>query len=58
MDPTNEDVEIIPEIEYCTSGHMLIFAGVIYAYKGFLMVSPYVPATVYMNLGIRAKPIS
>jgi hypothetical protein len=34
----NDDVEIIPEIEYCKSDYMSIFVGCIYAYKGLLMV--------------------
>lgn len=38
-DPTNDDILIIPENEYCQSEKMTIFVGSIYAYKGLLMVS-------------------
>ncbi|XP_077500288.1 gamma-aminobutyric acid type B receptor subunit 2 isoform X3 [Amblyomma americanum] len=33
----NEDVSVIPEMEYCQSHKMTIFLGSIYAYKGLLM---------------------
>ncbi|GBM59904.1 Gamma-aminobutyric acid type B receptor subunit 2 [Araneus ventricosus] len=35
--PENEDIEIIPELEFCQSNNMTIFLGSIYAYKGLLM---------------------
>ncbi|XP_054708523.1 gamma-aminobutyric acid type B receptor subunit 2-like [Uloborus diversus] len=35
--PGNEDIEIIPELEFCQSNNMTIFLGSIYAYKGLLM---------------------
>ena len=37
--PQNEDLLIVPEMEYCTSQKMHIFLGSIYMYKGVLMVS-------------------
>ncbi|XP_075731596.1 gamma-aminobutyric acid type B receptor subunit 2 isoform X2 [Rhipicephalus microplus] len=33
----NEDVSVIPEMEFCQSHKMTIFLGSIYAYKGLLM---------------------
>ncbi|KAG5867556.1 Gamma-aminobutyric acid type B receptor subunit 2, partial [Gonioctena quinquepunctata] len=36
--PSNEDIIIIPENEYCASDHQTIFVGSIYAYKGLLMI--------------------
>lgn len=36
--PTSEDVLVVRENEYCQSERMTIFVGVIYAYKGLLMV--------------------
>ncbi|XP_042145188.1 gamma-aminobutyric acid type B receptor subunit 2 [Ixodes scapularis] len=33
----NEDVSVIPEMEFCQSQKMTIFLGSIYAYKGLLM---------------------
>ncbi|CAG9861204.1 unnamed protein product [Phyllotreta striolata] len=36
--PSNEDIIIIPENEYCASEHQTIFVGSIYAYKGLLMI--------------------
>ncbi|XP_018573120.1 gamma-aminobutyric acid type B receptor subunit 2 [Anoplophora glabripennis] len=36
--PSNEDIIIIPENEYCASEHQTIFVGCIYAYKGLLMI--------------------
>ncbi len=33
-----DEVQIIPEIEFCRSHHMTLFVGCIYAYKGILMV--------------------
>ena len=41
-DPTNDDILIIPENEYCQSEKMTIFVGSIYAYKGLLMVRYYI----------------
>ena len=38
VNPLNEDIEIIPEVEYCKSDYMSYFMGIIYAYKGLLMV--------------------
>lgn len=37
--PNNDDIQIIPENEYCKSTYMSYFVGAIYAYKGLLMVS-------------------
>uniref|UniRef100_A0A182IJK6 Gamma-aminobutyric acid type B receptor subunit 2 n=1 Tax=Anopheles atroparvus TaxID=41427 RepID=A0A182IJK6_ANOAO len=36
--PTLEDVIIVQENEYCQSSKMTIFVGVIYAYKGMLLI--------------------
>ncbi|XP_035777625.1 gamma-aminobutyric acid type B receptor subunit 2-like isoform X2 [Anopheles albimanus] len=36
--PTLEDVIIVQENEYCQSSRMTIFIGVIYAYKGLLLI--------------------
>ena len=38
MHPTEDNVEIQPENEFCQSHYMNIFVGSIYAYKGLLMV--------------------
>jgi len=38
MHPSQDNVEIQPENEFCLSNHMTIFVGAIYAYKGLLMV--------------------
>ena len=34
----NDEILVIPKIEYCRSDHMTVFVGCIYAYKGVLMV--------------------
>lgn len=34
----NEDIMIVPEMEFCQSKRMTIFLGSIYVYKGLLMV--------------------
>jgi len=39
VDRHNDDIQIIPENEYCKSHYMNYFVGLIYAYKGLLMVS-------------------
>ncbi|XP_014261698.1 gamma-aminobutyric acid type B receptor subunit 2 isoform X2 [Cimex lectularius] len=36
--PRSEDIIIYPENEYCRSNYMNIFVGIIYAYKGLLMI--------------------
>ncbi|XP_041983623.1 gamma-aminobutyric acid type B receptor subunit 2 isoform X2 [Aricia agestis] len=36
--PTSEDIVIVQENEYCQSERMPIFIGIIYAYKGLLLV--------------------
>jgi hypothetical protein len=36
--PQNEDIVIVPEMEFCQSKRMTIFLGAIYVYKGLLMV--------------------
>ncbi|RVE54939.1 hypothetical protein evm_000306 [Chilo suppressalis] len=36
--PSSEDIVIVQENEYCQSERMTIFIGVIYAYKGLLLV--------------------
>ncbi|XP_033220123.1 gamma-aminobutyric acid type B receptor subunit 2 isoform X2 [Belonocnema kinseyi] len=36
--PSNEDIMIIPENEYCQSNRMSVYLGSIYAYKGLLMI--------------------
>ncbi|XP_073977226.1 gamma-aminobutyric acid type B receptor subunit 2 isoform X2 [Rhodnius prolixus] len=36
--PHSEDIIIYPENEYCKSNYMNIFVGIIYAYKGLLMI--------------------
>ena len=38
MHPSEDNIEIRPQNEYCASHHMTIFVGSIYAYKGLLMV--------------------
>ncbi|XP_032820221.1 gamma-aminobutyric acid type B receptor subunit 2 isoform X3 [Petromyzon marinus] len=37
-DPTGKDLTILPLLEHCQSTHMNIWLGIIYAYKGLLMV--------------------
>lgn len=49
-DPTNDDILIIPENEYCQSEKMTIFVGSIYAYKGLLMVSIFQTYFNFLNL--------
>ena len=34
----NEDILVVPEMEFCQSKRMTIFLGSIYVYKGLLMV--------------------
>uniref|UniRef100_A0A8D8VC27 Gamma-aminobutyric acid type B receptor subunit 2 n=1 Tax=Cacopsylla melanoneura TaxID=428564 RepID=A0A8D8VC27_9HEMI len=36
--PMSEDIQIVPEIEYCQSERMGVFLSTIYAYKGLLMM--------------------
>nr|XP_032524800.1 gamma-aminobutyric acid type B receptor subunit 2 isoform X3 [Danaus plexippus plexippus] len=36
--PTSEDIVIVQENEYCQSERMPIFIGIIYAYKGLLLI--------------------
>lgn len=36
--PSSEDIVIVQENEYCQSERMSIFIGIIYAYKGLLLV--------------------
>ncbi|XP_034937802.1 gamma-aminobutyric acid type B receptor subunit 2-like, partial [Chelonus insularis] len=36
--PSNEDVLMIPENEYCQSNNMTVYLVIIYAYKGSLMI--------------------
>ncbi|XP_072946009.1 uncharacterized protein GABA-B-R2 [Epargyreus clarus] len=36
--PTSEDIVIVQENEYCQSENMSIFIGIIYAYKGLLLI--------------------
>ena len=38
MHPSEDNIEIRPQNEYCASRHMTICVGSIYAYKGLLMV--------------------
>lgn len=38
VESENDEIHIIPKIEYCRSDHMTVFVGCIYAYKGVLMV--------------------
>jgi gamma-aminobutyric acid type B receptor len=35
--PGNQDVLLVPQLEYCQSKRMTIFLGSIYVYKGLLM---------------------
>ena len=35
--PGNEDVLLVPQMEYCQSKRMTVFLGSIYVYKGLLM---------------------
>ena len=37
--PQNEDILVVPEMEFCQSKRMTVFLGSIYVYKGLLMVS-------------------
>ncbi|XP_028968581.1 gamma-aminobutyric acid type B receptor subunit 2-like [Galendromus occidentalis] len=35
---SDDDIAVIPEMEYCQSEHMTIFLGIVYGYKGLLMI--------------------
>ena len=35
---SDDDIAVVPEMEYCQSEHMTIFLGIIYGYKGLLMI--------------------
>ncbi|CAN0359121.1 unnamed protein product [Lampetra fluviatilis] len=37
-DPSGRDLAIRPQLEHCESHHMTVWLGIIYAYKGLLMV--------------------
>ncbi|XP_062986284.1 gamma-aminobutyric acid type B receptor subunit 2 isoform X1 [Elgaria multicarinata webbii] len=38
-DPAGRDISILPILEHCENTHMTIWLGIVYAYKGLLMVS-------------------
>lgn len=38
-DPAGRDISIRPLLEHCENTHMTIWLGIVYAYKGLLMVS-------------------
>lgn len=38
-DPAGRDISIRPILEHCENTHMTIWLGIVYAYKGLLMVS-------------------
>lgn len=38
-DPQGRDIAIRPFLEHCENTHMTIWLGIVYAYKGLLMVS-------------------
>ncbi|OQR70623.1 gamma-aminobutyric acid type B receptor subunit 2-like [Tropilaelaps mercedesae] len=35
---SDDDIAVVPEMEYCQSEHMTIFLGIVYGYKGLLMI--------------------
>ncbi|XP_053099844.1 gamma-aminobutyric acid type B receptor subunit 2 isoform X2 [Hemicordylus capensis] len=37
-DPTGQDISILPILEHCENTHMTIWLGIVYAYKGLLML--------------------
>lgn len=37
-DPQGRDIAIRPFLEHCENTHMTIWLGIVYAYKGLLMV--------------------
>lgn len=37
-DPAGRDISIRPLLEHCENSHMTIWLGIVYAYKGLLMV--------------------
>lgn len=37
-DPQGRDLAILPFLEHCENTHMTIWLGIVYAYKGLLMV--------------------
>lgn len=37
-DPAGRDISIRPLLEHCENTHMTIWLGIVYAYKGLLMV--------------------
>lgn len=43
-DPAGRDISIRPILEHCENTHMTIWLGIVYAYKGLLMVSTASPA--------------
>ena len=51
--PSSEDIVIVQENEYCQSERMTIFIGIIYAYKGLLLVSIQIDIHTESNAYIR-----
>lgn len=48
-DPQGRDIAIRPFLEHCENTHMTIWLGIVYAYKGLLMVSENILESVNMN---------
>lgn len=38
LQTSDDDIAVVPEMEYCQSEHMTIFLGIVYGYKGLLMI--------------------
>lgn len=47
-DPQGRDIAIRPFLEHCENTHMTIWLGIVYAYKGLLMVSENILESINM----------
>ncbi len=47
-DPQGRDIAIRPFLEHCENTHMTIWLGIVYAYKGLLMVSETILESINM----------
>lgn len=53
-DPAGRDISIRPLLEHCENTHMTIWLGIVYAYKGLLMVGAEQKAEVGGCFSVRA----
>ncbi|KAK2518345.1 hypothetical protein Q9233_012566 [Columba guinea] len=55
-DPAGRDISIRPILEHCENTHMTIWLGIVYAYKGLLMVAVYIDLDPSRAVPSRASP--